>query len=1301
FNFIKLKYFIIIVKMNNDDYMDDGNLLSDYFLHVGFNERDRKNLSFTKISDEAMSTKILPICEIELLKNESPSPGFICPENKLKSNVFTIFNKTNLNIAIKRSSTFPPLIGIELVKDNAVLPSNYKIIYTTPSGEDACLYTAYDRDPYYIACVFGTQQNKMALVDITFMKITKSDDIPHTYSAIQKSIRQTPFDPEMIIIYRRAKIKRPLCSYRGEILSRYPIEDIRAAYPIPLNVTYFCLPQGGIIDFTLETKLPEPGFICFSLTTGNGCKVYGTCMIYYYEIMDLQLKTEIMTSMDKDNIQPNVKYFCNQSLCILSRFPMFRSYQLYLKKLYDLFISKQHCGYSYEKIVSHFISSIPCMHINRSYIRYNFFQTNISFELNSIDQIYDKNEGSLIFLFEFLPIKSIVEIFFALLIERKIMIHAYHPSLIMNISEALINIIFPFSWQCPYIPLCPLQLCNIIQAPLPFICGISTQYFDTQIPPIDVICVDLNNKRITGLQHNKVENNTIHYLPQKSKSILLNKLENIYSNMKKDNILNEQKRILKMSQENIHIITLKVIDCLVPYSHDNSEQLYICKVFDKNRFLSKKPIKERTFFTALMNTQLFTGFIENCTFNFNQENIFNKISFFDNCIEKISKHEKLFDFSPNLIISDSILDIFFPPLNDKKHKNTSFSYSYSKFKFPTLDKDLLKIEYDHWNSNQNKYQNIDHGQMYLVRNPIEKQKMLKFCANQSTIPNAWAKYLLVQIISCWFMSIPIILTQLGKFQHSHSALCVVVQIALAKIRQLVSMGCDFKNEVRYLKNMNEKIFIRILINLCREYKLSKLALKILVFLQDIGINIDSISYGVYHNILISNATTRTNIHRKRWIKLINVIETCFYLKTLAEAKYIVDPYQDISDIKNESYMSFRRLNISTELHTEDNSVSSHANCITKNLLAFKMMDLTNMAQDFMLQLQTIKNSNYNIFDRELSIISYSQINEINHKFIEIFMNSCNECQNCNRYLYDEQILAGFSINDTSHFTRCSYCMHSQSCKIYINIKEYKRQQSDFVELSEHLFFYKNLKNLVCIPLLTFSVTYYSPLVLRTEMEKVVQVHGTAYMETQDFFNIHQILFWNLIWYFKRLSLFSSYSYLLPNFLNLPLSTKFLIICSWENPDIDSQNNRPLSFLYKSPLSGKQFEESIEFVKKIVNPSLKAVRVGNMTVFINHLVDFRHQCNDINSKKWHLIFKLIIRSLYWETLFLILACSNKKVNLEKFDNQYQAQLNILVSNKFLTLNENDKLPSERTLNIRKLFGPLNLIGPAEWVQTYII
>lgn len=56
--------------------------------------------------------------------------------------------------------------------------------------------------------------------------------------------------------------------------------------------------------------------------------------------------------------------------------------------------------------------------------------------------------------------------------------------------------IFPFHWPCPYIPLCPLALADVLSAPCPFIVGVDSRYFDLYDPPPDVSCVDLDTNTI-------------------------------------------------------------------------------------------------------------------------------------------------------------------------------------------------------------------------------------------------------------------------------------------------------------------------------------------------------------------------------------------------------------------------------------------------------------------------------------------------------------------------------------------------------------------------------------------------------------------------------------------------------------------------------------------------------------------------------------------------------------------------------------------------------------------------------------
>lgn len=52
----------------------------------------------------------------------------------------------------------------------------------------------------------------------------------------------------------------------------------------------------------------------------------------------------------------------------------------------------------------------------------------------------------------------------------------------------------------------------------------------------------------------------------------------------------------------------------------------------------------------------------------------------------------------------------------------------------------------------------------------------------------------------------------------------------------------------------------------------------------------------------------------------------------------------------------------------------------------------------------------------------------------------------------------------------------------------------------------------------FTVPYLSPLVLRKEVENVLNSEGDFCLSRPEFVDEHPIIYWNLIWYFKRVNL---------------------------------------------------------------------------------------------------------------------------------------------------------------------------------------
>lgn len=128
-----------------------------------------------------------------------------------------------------------------------------------------------------------------------------------------------------------------------------------------------------------------------------------------------------------------------------------------------------------------------------------------------------------------------------ILTEQKILVHSLRPDVLTSVSEAIAMILFPFKWQCPYIPLCPLGLAEVLHAPLPFLIGVDSRFFDLYDPPSDVNCINLDTNNIAICDDKKYLN--IKLLPKKPARVLKNSLERFYlklTSINKDHGLTER-----------------------------------------------------------------------------------------------------------------------------------------------------------------------------------------------------------------------------------------------------------------------------------------------------------------------------------------------------------------------------------------------------------------------------------------------------------------------------------------------------------------------------------------------------------------------------------------------------------------------------------------------------------------------------------------------------------------------------------------------------------------------------------------
>jgi hypothetical protein len=83
----------------------------------------------------------------------------------------------------------------------------------------------------------------------------------------------------------------------------------------------------------------------------------------------------------------------------------------------------------------------------------------------------------------------------AALTECKVLIHSTNVANVAMVAEVISALIFPFTWQLPFIPVLPKDMLEFLEAPLSFFVGLPTynvKYCDKNILS-EIVVVDLDD----------------------------------------------------------------------------------------------------------------------------------------------------------------------------------------------------------------------------------------------------------------------------------------------------------------------------------------------------------------------------------------------------------------------------------------------------------------------------------------------------------------------------------------------------------------------------------------------------------------------------------------------------------------------------------------------------------------------------------------------------------------------------------------------------------------------------------------
>ncbi|XP_053560137.1 DENN domain-containing protein 4B isoform X2 [Bombina bombina] len=824
---------------------------------------------------------------IRSLSEEVPH-GFTCIENTpgghaadLSSGLLT---NQQMYLCYRRGRDKPPITELGLHYDGKEsLRPGFQIIDNTPYSHSANLssggpghqrsYLTFKRAPESLGV------NTLGVMDICIINPSKGESTPHTFCKVDRNLNTSMFGPDLFLCYKKAMTKTHSLVYEAGVISRFPDTDSEM-FPLPELVPIFCLPMGATIEsWPLSTKY-LPVFSTFVLTGASGEKVYGAA-IQFYEQYPRECLSEkqcqvlgLLSVVDKRPVT-NKSVQTKKSICVLSHWPFFDVFQKFLTFIYRYSISGPHV-LPIEKHISNFMFNVPFPSPQRPRILVQMSPYDNVLLCQPVSSPLPLSGASYATALQNLGPENVVILLLAVLTEHKLLIHSQRPDVLTSVAEALVSVIFPLRWQCPYIPLCPLTLSDVLSAPVPFIVGIHSSYFDLHDPPQDVLCVDLDTNTLFKSEK-KIPSCKV--LPRKPYKVLLNCLTDLHKQL--DEMYNKPMEEASLEfllkdydliygrrtqlELDIRASFLRFMACLLkgyrsyllPITQAPSERTWdSSNLFNVEGFQKSRDKAHWKFYIQLMKTQMFTQFIEECSFVSDRHA---SLEFFDNCVAKVHVDgEKMEDFQ--LVELDeshrSEHTVFIMPAELPQDPNgTEPPAKYSYDSFPNLQRDLFDLPQDLLTAPPSQSKSSAPSSPAPRRTKQEIKSAQKVAQKYSSMPDMWAKCLLGHCYGLWFIYLP-------TFVRATTCKVQALQTAYDALKQMETKKVVLPDEVCY----------RVLMQLCGQYGEPVLAVRVMLEMRKAGIVPNAITYGYYNKAVLESKWPSSNQNgRLRWAKLRNVV----------------------------------------------------------------------------------------------------------------------------------------------------------------------------------------------------------------------------------------------------------------------------------------------------------------------------------------------------------------------------------------------------------------------------------------------
>uniref|UniRef100_A0A8C2CVI3 DENN/MADD domain containing 4A n=1 Tax=Cyprinus carpio TaxID=7962 RepID=A0A8C2CVI3_CYPCA len=829
-------------------------------------------------------------------------------------------------LCYRRGRDKPPLIDLGVLFEwKEKLKPDCQIIQTTPSGRPANISSSSSQRIYitYRRASENHSHTTLAVTDICVIVPGKGETPPHAFCKVDKNLNSSMWGSSVYLCYKKSLAKTNTLAFKAGLLSRYPEEDYDS-FPLPESVPLFCLPMGASIEcWPSHTKYSLPVFSTFVLTGASGEKVYGAAIQFYepYPEEHLTDKQRSQLGLQANVLRPDgsMTVHTNKSICLLSHWPFFDAFRNFLTFLYRYSISGPHT-LPIEKHISHFMHKVPFPSSQRPRILVQLSPHDSLMLSQPVSSPLPLSGGRLSTLLLNLGPKNAVTLLVLAVTEHKILVHSLRPAVLTSVTEALVSMIFPFHWPCPYIPLCPLALADVLSAPCPFIVGVDSRYFDLYEPPTDISCVDLDTNTIT-------QSLTWKILPGKACKHLINTLSNLHQQLAEGYQMSREEGQMEavMSEwepgsggKSLETLELEIQEAflrfmaailrgyrsyLLPITQAPSEKATdASSLFDLQGFLKSRDRSHQKFYSLMTKTQMFIRFIEECSFVSDKDA---SLAFFDDCVDKVDSEKpedtRLIELDKSHR-SEHTVYITPPELPAlPEGEEAPMVYSYSGF--PVLNTQLCELQdgprIPKATSAMRHISPISPAAIFR-RSQQEIKSAQRMSKTYSSIPQMWSKCLLRHCHGLWFICLP-----------------AYVSACHSKVRALHTAYDVLRNMQDKKLQPPDEVCYRVLMQLCGQYGQPVLAVRVLFEMKKAGVQPNAITYGYYNRaVLESTWPSSTRGGYFLWGKLRNVLRGVVLFKQVwrRQTTHPKDTHlsADASDLDNVSHGSLDSSNDSAE-----------------------------------------------------------------------------------------------------------------------------------------------------------------------------------------------------------------------------------------------------------------------------------------------------------------------------------------------------------------------------------------------------